>query len=250
LAIQIGLTRERVRQLILKAHDVDGVPPVVGVAPPPVDLPWPVADKRPWLRWVRPTLSAAEVEELRSLHVLARELRGNHAADDPRRVASERVTSILADLLDNRGFMYKELADLLGVTIGAIRMRLKNHGYKGGPAPSQRAYQGSPRPKIAADNSARRVRKREIAELARPEPLPEERHSREWASLSDPQRKMFRALARGDRSPWEGVRQSIATRRSLVRRGLVAHPGRGWALTERGHELAAWVGSNLPDEEG
>lgn len=144
----IGLSRQRAQKLAATAPpDVPDVPPVAGVpAPPPVDLPWPSTDTPGWRRRPRPTLSVDEAFRLRDLHKLASGLRGNVPADHPKRVASERLSAILAELVDDPGFTYGELAAVLGVGKGTIRSRLKAHGYRGGPAPSQPRYAANPPP--------------------------------------------------------------------------------------------------------
>lgn len=129
MAEVIGVTRERVRQLIAKAGPADGVPPVVGVPAEPEDLPWPTIVPA-WRRWPRPTLSEAEHEELRELYRLARRFRGQCGPNDPRRIASEQFSARLSDLVDQRGFTLDEAGELFGLTKSAVRRRLAAYGYR------------------------------------------------------------------------------------------------------------------------
>jgi transposase-like protein len=138
MAEVIGVSRERVRQLVAKAGPVDDIPPVVGVPSGPEYLPWPTVIPT-WRRWPRPTLSDAEHEELRELYSLAVRFRGQCGPNDPRRIASEQFSARLAELIDRRGFTYDEVAALFGITKAGVRRRLAAYGYRTLP-PSQRPY--------------------------------------------------------------------------------------------------------------
>lgn len=251
LASEVGLTRERIRQLVLKAPETPAAAPVVGARPEPVDLPWPDL-KASWLRWPRPQLSPAEVAELRALQNQARELRGSHSADDPRRLASEQLSARLADLMENAGFTYGELAGALGVEPMTVRARLKRHGHRGGPAPSQKQYVGgsrsssSPRTtkdgdlarKAAAERRARR--RRAIAEASGLGRQPRDKRASEWRRLSAPQRRVLLAKARGREDEALREFQYILTVRALVRRGLCESKA-GAPLSKWGRALAQWA---------
>lgn len=142
MAEVIGVTRERVRQLVSQAEPVAGLPPVVGMPVPPVPLPWPTHVPERWNRWPRPTLSDSERTHLIGLHRLGTQLRGQCGENDPRRIASEELTSELHRLVDEVGFTYNEVEGILGVRHGTVRARLARHGYRSQP-PSQSKYRGS-----------------------------------------------------------------------------------------------------------
>lgn len=242
----IGITRERIRQLILQAEDVSGVPLVVGAPPPALDLPWPT-QKALRLRWPRPTLTSQEVDSLHTLQEGAKQCRGNMAADDARREASERLTSTLTDLVDRRGFSYAELAAALGVQPRTVFARLRRHGRNGGPPPSQKRYQGAPAtayrkpPRQVKDHTVRR----EIAALAgiaAPRKPTEDQRARTWRKLSPRQQEFLTDLV-DRRQPHLRNSRSVTTSRSLSRRGLI-ESGYGHRLTEAGRDLMAWARPN------
>ena len=126
LGAEIDRTGERARQLARDAVAVIGTPTV---EPPPPEVPPPP----------RPSVVTDEVAaELAALQVDARQVRGNHQPDDPRRAASETLSRRLAELRAE-GATMKELAAALGVQEITVRMRLVRHGYAPIP-PTVRPY--------------------------------------------------------------------------------------------------------------
>lgn len=229
IAAPLGLSRERIRQLANEAIDVDGVPPVRGVPRPP--------DPPPKSPKPRPTLSDAEREALVSLYSQASRLR-NHPIGDPRRSASELVTSTLADLVESRGFTLRELGSILGVESQTIRARLKRHGFLGGPPPSQKAYRApterrprKPAPRRRASNSsaARLAREAEKAATRERTML-----RKMWKSLSDPQRACLTLIASD--GPEGRSAHMIVTLQALTKKGLLIANGPA-RLTELGQKL-------------
>ncbi len=241
----IGVRGERIRQLTATQEEVERVPPVAGSPAAPVDLPWPSC-KAPWFRWPRPILSQQEVQTLRMLQDAATQCRGRHSASDHRRQGSERLTSMLSDLIDRRGFSYAELAEVLGVKKQTVVARMRRHGYRNLP-PSQRAYQGASsdaRRKQQVRNNA--AVKYEIARQAGVAPPPTCKRSTDprettWRKLSTKQREFLTDLI--DRGkPHRHRSHVIVTSRSLTRRGLL-ELGYGHRLTEAGRDLMNWVRS-------
>lgn len=102
----------------------------------------------PALALGRPKIDDDLAQTLRELNAIARTLRGAVPAGDPRRLASEEFSALLAKLRDD-GFNMFEVARVLGTSYDTLRARLARHGYKHQP-PSQRRYQGGRRRPVVA----------------------------------------------------------------------------------------------------
>jgi hypothetical protein len=119
IATPLGITRERVRQRIPQAaRDLDLIVPSA-----PKRQPWKRTKKRP-----NAHLGASEARRMRELHALASRLRGGHGEGHPFRVASVQLTEAIAEAR-MRDVPRREIAEALNVTVDAITMRLKGHGY-------------------------------------------------------------------------------------------------------------------------
>jgi hypothetical protein len=80
-----------------------------------------------------PALSREEALRLRALNQQARQLRAEHPADDPRRLASEELSEFI-DALTKRGITYRQMGAAMGIKARSVRDRLNRHGYRaGGP---------------------------------------------------------------------------------------------------------------------
>jgi hypothetical protein len=129
----LGISRETAR---MRAHDAPGTTgelPPVPPAPPKVERP---RKERPG----PPPISDEVAERLVLLHYSARKLRGEHAEDDPRRVAFEDLTKLLHELTE-KGHTYAQLGGVIGLKPMSIRGRLKRHGYRQ-PNPGLTPYAG------------------------------------------------------------------------------------------------------------
>jgi transcriptional regulator of acetoin/glycerol metabolism len=115
-ATALGLHRQTVRQRAQRGTlGLQGLPAV------------PEAPRA--VRPEPPALSEAERAELAQLNKLAQQLRAEHGEEDPRRVASERLSALI-DELTKKKIRYKEIAEVLGVRPMTVRARLKRHGYR------------------------------------------------------------------------------------------------------------------------
>lgn len=126
IATPLNITRERVRQRIAgAARDLDLVVP----RPPAKPQPFKSRGRMP---------SLAEQVELCRLYKLGARLRGGHQGGHPFRVASERLSEMLAEQV-MAGVPISNLADLLGVKWQTVDKRLKRYGWKFN-SPSQPDY--------------------------------------------------------------------------------------------------------------
>lgn len=128
----MAITREAVRQRILRGvidHDL--------VIPAP-----PKAPERLGKVW--PQLSPAVASEMRALQVDAFKCVGPTPVGHPARLASERLSELLAEA-KLRGVRDREVAEALGLSTAAIRARLARHGYRKNP-PSQSSYEPGSHP--------------------------------------------------------------------------------------------------------
>lgn len=125
MASALGVTRERIRQRVARATGFVDIPVPL---PPRHQTPPPPPDRR--LR-LKPELA----EQLREMCAVASTVNGGMDVDDPARRVSERFSAQLAAYVE-QGVSIYHLAQVLGVTFGAIRSRLVRHGYLP-PAPSQ-----------------------------------------------------------------------------------------------------------------
>lgn len=124
MAKVVGITSERVRQLALKAGPIEkaqAVSAAAGLVVP--DLPvFPEREKI-----YRPEPEAQTLDRLLELQPMAQQVRAN----SPRyRAEAEEYTRLLDQEHSYRGVSLYRLAQLLGVTHGALRFRLVRYGYK------------------------------------------------------------------------------------------------------------------------
>lgn len=127
----LGWTRQAIslRKLRAAVWPMDLLPEVPPVPPKVVKA----RKQRPLVPW--------HIEEsLREMSAVACQVNGGTATDDPRRSVSVAFTEALADLR-LQGVGWKEIARASGLTQGAVRHRLKRHGYMR-QAPSQPIYLG------------------------------------------------------------------------------------------------------------
>lgn len=120
----VGITPERVRQLALKAGPVEkaqAVSAAAGLVVPEL----PTFPEREKIH--RPEPQAESLERLLELQPLAQQVRAN----SPRyRAEAEEYTRLINVEHNDRGVSLYRLAQLLGVTHGALRFRLVRYGYK------------------------------------------------------------------------------------------------------------------------
>jgi len=129
IAEPLGLTRERVRQIINSATDKDyeslaDFANSIGFeipAPPPK----PVLEERK--KSVRPTVGQENIERMLELQPFARQVRSNSPLY---RAEGEEYTRLIAYEHLERGVSLFSLSKELGVTHGALRFRLVRYGYK------------------------------------------------------------------------------------------------------------------------
>lgn len=144
----IGITRERVRQRVARIQAEEWPTDVEIPEVPTYTRPTPKVQ----VRKVWPSLDSVEAEEMRTLRALATKCRGVHGPDHPYRQASERLSEMVAEA-KLRGVRNRELAEAMGVTVGAVVMRLKTHGYFRTP-PSQPRVGAKIHPLLAAREAA------------------------------------------------------------------------------------------------
>ena len=140
IGTDLGVSREYVRQVAAAdAPEFNDLPPVPAVPPKP--QPEPRLTKWEAL----PHLAPETAEWMRTLHADARRVNGVTPADSPLRVATIRLTELIAEEV-TRGVTVAEVARTLGVTHYAVRSRLARHGYDT-PCPSAASpvYLGRPR---------------------------------------------------------------------------------------------------------
>lgn len=128
----LAMTREavRIRESAEYVRVSFGVPRVpVAVKAPPV---------------VRPDVTPGQRRRLLEMHAVARAVNGSTAADDPARAVSVSLTEYIAEL-HLSGIPIGRIAEAIGVSYLAVKLRLARHGYLQAP-PSLRhvVYKGQP----------------------------------------------------------------------------------------------------------
>lgn len=122
MATVVGISAERVRQLALKAGPKDQAiekSRAAGLVVPQL----PTFPEKP----ARPEPLPETLERLLELQPLAQQVRAN----SPRyRAEAEEYTRLINVEHNERGVSLYRLAQLLGVTHGALRFRLVRYGYK------------------------------------------------------------------------------------------------------------------------
>lgn len=132
-----GVTPERLRQVIRSYENRDLV--VAGedlfpqyrrpTAAPPVERQ----------TRKRSHLTPEEVAELKRLAPLARANTGSRPLESEYRKASEEFSRLIMEFHD-RGVVWREMADVTGLTINGVRIRASRHGYGKGAPPSIKPY--------------------------------------------------------------------------------------------------------------
>lgn len=118
LGLALGLTRERVRRIIMATSATSSSSVRRECSGSDRLVPAPVAV---------PSLDDQTIAELRELYAAARHTSGKMRPDHPARRASGRLTLRLAELAAT-GVSYAELGRALGVTRAAIQNRMRRHG--------------------------------------------------------------------------------------------------------------------------
>ena len=93
----------------------------------------------------KPHLSEPEKAEIAELARLATRNAGGVPLGDPRRVASERFSTLLASA-HNRGVTWRELSAASGLTVAGLKARVARHGL-GGQVPKYKGVQSLPGPR-------------------------------------------------------------------------------------------------------
>ena len=141
LAEPCGISAERLRQ-ITNDYGADAAMESVPSIPP--YQPMLAAAREavapsPRRRQQRGTLTQQERTDLVESARLARFTTGSVALDDPRRLASEKLSRTILDAR-KRAVTWREMAELTGYTQVGLRMRAARHG--GTPPPSVAPYRG------------------------------------------------------------------------------------------------------------
>ena len=126
VATSLGVTRERVRQLELEASPeiVYLVQQAPGSYPIP-ELPTEIVKVQVGYKYTDPTPET--LARLKELQPIAQAIRYNHKQG---RVEAEEYTALLWKAHTEQGVSVYRLAQLLGITHGAIQFRFARYGYK------------------------------------------------------------------------------------------------------------------------
>lgn len=122
LAAAVGVTRERVRQIVEMRTDEDRDETLFAGLPLPLPPEKPVRSRPVY---VEPT--AATLARLLELQPIAQQVRAN---SDNFREEAEEYTALINKAHVDEGVPLYRLALRLGVTHGALRFRLVRYGYK------------------------------------------------------------------------------------------------------------------------
>jgi len=126
IAVPMGVSRERVRQLSKEVVDVPRALSVsrdAGFVAPVIEKPVAVVREK----IERPSPLETNVKKLLELQPLVRQVRAN----SPKyRAEAEEYTRIIDFEHSYRGVSLYRLAQVLGVTHGSLRFRLVRYGYK------------------------------------------------------------------------------------------------------------------------
>lgn len=90
----------------------------------------------------RSTLSEAEIERLQKLAPLARTTSGSTPMNSPVRKATKEFSKLIIKY-HSRGVIWRELAEVTGLSEAGVRSRAARHGYHNGPPPSIPPYRGT-----------------------------------------------------------------------------------------------------------
>lgn len=90
----------------------------------------------------RSTLTEAEIKKLQELAPLARTTSGSTPMNSPVRKATRDFSKLIIKF-HSRGVIWRELAEVTGLSEAGVRSRASRHGYHNGPPPSIPAYRGT-----------------------------------------------------------------------------------------------------------
>lgn len=90
----------------------------------------------------RSTLTEAEIKKLKELAPMARTTSGSTPMDSPVRKATRDFSKLIIKF-HSRGVIWRELADVTGLSEAGVRSRAARHGYHNGPPPSIPPYRGT-----------------------------------------------------------------------------------------------------------
>ena len=136
VATSLGVTRERVRQLEMSASPeiVYLVQQLPGNYPVP-ELPTETKQVQVGYKYIDP--SPEVLARLKELQPIAQSLRWDHSQG---RAEAEEYTALLWKAHTEQGVSVYRLAQLLGITHGAIQFRFVRYGYKETPTGKTKAY--------------------------------------------------------------------------------------------------------------
>lgn len=87
----------------------------------------------------RSTLTEAEARKLKELAPLARQTSGSTPLNSPVRKATKEFSKLIIKY-HSRGVIWRELAEVTGLSEAGVRSRAARHGYHSGPPPSIPPY--------------------------------------------------------------------------------------------------------------
>lgn len=148
MAAACDMTAERLRQIVATLDKERPRPQISQelkdmfpeyVAPPNQRKKKPTKKVR---KTKRSTLTEAEIKKLQELAPLARTTSGSTPMDSPVRKATRDFSKLIIKF-HSRGVIWRELAEVTGLSEAGVRSRAARHGYHNGPPPSIPAYRGT-----------------------------------------------------------------------------------------------------------
>lgn len=130
----LGISRQAVSMWGKRGSTACDTPAVPSRPVPPPVLP---RQRKPL---IAPT--PQEIDRLRALWEVAKDVNGGCRSDDPRRAISVELTALMAALVE-RGMTPYRLGKLMGLTINGVKYRLARHGFwRVPPSLASTRYQG------------------------------------------------------------------------------------------------------------
>lgn len=111
----------------------------------------------------RSTLTEAEAKKLRELAPLARKTSGSTPMNSPVRKATKEFSKLIIKY-HSRGVIWRELAEVTGLSEAGVRSRAARHGYHSGPPPSIPPYRDTTIYKEAKARKRREAKERKAEE--------------------------------------------------------------------------------------
>lgn len=142
MATACGMTAERLRQIV-STLDKERTRPTISedlkelypeYVAPPHQRRNPNGAKKT-RKSKRSTLTEAEIKKLQELAPLARQTSGSTPIGSPIRKATKQFSKLIIKY-HSRGVIWRELAEVTGLSETGVRSRAARHGYHGGPPPS------------------------------------------------------------------------------------------------------------------